>query len=396
VRQGKQVSDERIAVCHIAAGDRWAGAEVQFATLLKFLARHSEFVLYAVFLNPGRLAEQVASYGIEVRVIPESRLGFCAILAEAARFLKGTGIHILHSHRYKENLLAALLARRCNIRYVVRTQHGLSEPVTGFKALKQACIRSLDRFVARTRTDRVISVSPEMTRQLAAWLNPERIVTIPNGIDFEEVHSSFTTAEAKERLGIPPDCPVVGTAGRLERVKRLDIFLAAAQEIAARLPQTRFVIAGDGSQEDKLRAQAEAAGIRQVVLFLGHRNDIYDVLRAFDLLVLCSDHEGLPMVLLEALGLGPAPDGTGLGVPVVARNVGGVPEVVEDGANGLLVDSARPGALAGACVRMLTDDALRRRLAEAARPSIMERFAATKTAARVAELYQSLAGTRCS
>jgi glycosyltransferase involved in cell wall biosynthesis len=294
-------------------------------------------------------------------------------------------VQILHSHRYKENLLAALLARRCDVPVLVRTQHGLPEPCAGFKHLKQAVIQGVDRFVARRATDRVISVSPEMTRRLSAWLDPEKIVTIPNGIDFEDIHSALTVEEAKERLGIPQDCCVLGTAGRLEPVKRLDIFLAAAQQIALRFPQTRFVIAGDGSEEARLRAQAQVEGIRDKVLFLGHRHDICDVLRAFDLLVLSSDHEGLPMVLLEALGLG---------VPVVARSVGGVPEVVQDGANGLLVDSADPGALAEACGRLLADGALRRRLAEAARPSIIERFSAANTAARVAELYQSLAGTR--
>jgi glycosyltransferase involved in cell wall biosynthesis len=95
----------------------------------------------------------------------------------------------------------------------------------------------------------------------------------------------------------------------------------------------------------------------------------------------------LPMVLLEALGLG---------VPVVARNVGGVAEVVADGVNGLLVESAEPAALAEACRRVLSDPALRRRLAQAAKTSIMERFAAARTAARVLELYQSLAGVRCN
>jgi glycosyltransferase involved in cell wall biosynthesis len=370
-----------ITVCHVASGDRWAGAEVQIATLMKAQARRGEFGLLALLLNEGRLAEEIRSCGIPLKVIPESTNGFWGILKEAERFLNGKGVQILHSHRYKENLLAALLARRCNVSVLVRTQHGLPEAFHGLRSIKHQFLQRLDALVARRATDRIISVSPDMTRRLSAWLKPEKIVTIPNGINFEEVHSTLTVEEAKERLGIPRDCHVLGTAGRLEPVKRLDIFLAAAQQIALRLSQTRFLIAGDGSHEVKLRAQAQAQEIRDKVLFLGHRNDIYDVLRAFDLLVLSSDHEGLPMVLLEALGLG---------VPVVARSVGGVPEVVQDGVNGLLVDSAEPGALAEACERVLGDNALRRRLGEAARPSIIERFSVANSAARVAELYRSL------
>jgi glycosyltransferase involved in cell wall biosynthesis len=212
-------------------------------------------------------------------------------------------------------------------------------------------------------------------------MDPGKIITILNGVDVEQVCSRYSTAEAKERLGVPGDCWLIGTAGRLEPVKRLDIFLSAAKTIAAEVPNTRFAIAGEGSETLRLRELVRAGLLQDRVLFLGHRNDIYDVLRAFDILVLCSDHEGLPMALLEALSLG---------VPVVARDVGGISEALKDGVNGILVASANSVALAEACVRLLSDEALRRRLSEAAGKSIAEGFSVAGTAARVAELYQSL------
>jgi len=375
------VRAHKIAVCHIASGDRWAGAEAQIATLLKSLVRHDELQLSAILLNHGRLAAEIQRCGIEVAVIPENQNGFLAILSEATRFLRGKGVRIVHSHRYKENLLAALLARRCRISFAVRTQHGLPEPVSGIKRLKQAMIQWVDQLIARRATDRLISVSSEMTRQLARRVNPQRIVTIPNGINPEEIRSDLSSREAKDRLGIPRDCWVLGAAGRLEPVKRLDVFLEAAKLIQAHLPNTRFVIAGDGSEEVRLRALALACGLQDKVLFLGHRNDIYDVLRAFDVLILCSDHEGLPMALLEALGLG---------VVVVARAVGGIPEVVQDGVNGILVDSNDPRSLADACVQVLADRARSQRLTEAGIKSVREDYSAAKTADRVAQLYFSL------
>jgi glycosyltransferase involved in cell wall biosynthesis len=164
-------------------------------------------------------------------------------------------------------------------------------------------------------------------------------------------------------------------------VKRMDLFLAAAEHIAQALPEARFVIVGEGQERSRLQHRADQSKVSERVYFLGHRDDIYDVLRAFDVFLMCSDHEGLPMALLEALHLG---------VPVVARGIGGVREVMEHGVNGLLVDSDQAPALAEACLRVLQEDGLRSRLADAGRRTVNERFNVAMTAARVAELYESL------
>lgn len=377
--------EEKVAVCHIASGDLWAGAEVQIATLLRSLARRDEFRLSAILLNPGRLADEIQSCGIEMKIIPESRKSFLAILSEAAGYLRPQRVRILHSHRYKENVLAALLSRRCHIPYVVRTQHGLSEPFVGLRHMKQQFIQMLDRFVSRRATDRVISVSSELSGRLARGVNPQKIVTIPNGVDPGMVHSDLSVAEARDRLGIPRGGCVLGTAGRLEPIKRLDIFLEAAKLISAQRPDARYIIAGEGSEEARLRALAQSLGLGERVLFLGHRNEVYDVLRAMDVLVLCSDHEGLPMVLLEALSLG---------VVVVARAVGGIPEVLIHNTSGLLVESASPVAIAQACLGVLGDASLARQLAQAAARRVAEKYSAEATAAAVSRLYFSLCGVR--
>jgi glycosyltransferase involved in cell wall biosynthesis len=370
-----------LAVCHIASGDRWAGAEVQIATLLKFLAREERLRLSAIFLNPGRLAEEAGRCGIPVKVIPESENNFLRALGRSAEFLADRKVQILHSHRYKENLLAALLARRLHIPHIVRTQHGLPEPLRAFRAFKQGFIQTVDRLVARRSTDHVISVSLEMSRHLARDLGAQKIVTIPNGIDLEGVRSALTQEEAKQRLGIEPSCPVMGTVGRLEPVKRLDIFLRAAQLIQGERAITKFALVGDGREESRLKALARELGIEGRALFLGHRDDVYDVLRALDILVLSSDREGLPMVLLEALFLG---------VVVVARNVGGIPEVIQNGVNGVLVDSPDPQSLAEACAQILAEPARSQRLAEAGIKSVTEGYGAAKTADQVTRLYFSL------
>ena len=222
-------SADKIGICHIVSGDRWAGAEVQVATLLGQLSRENGIRLSAIVLNDGRLAKGIQSCGIELKVIPEHERSFLEILKEGTAFLKGRGIRILHSHRYKENLLAALWARRARVPFVVRTQHGLPEPLDPHRRLKQGFVQMVDRAIARWATDRVISVSSEMTRHLTRRFGAEKIVTIPNGISPQDVQSCLAVSEAKSRLGIPANAWVVGYAGRLEPIKRLDIFLHAAQ-----------------------------------------------------------------------------------------------------------------------------------------------------------------------
>jgi glycosyltransferase involved in cell wall biosynthesis len=381
----KRLRTTEISICHVASGDNWAGAEAQVASLLRALVRRGQFRLLAIVLNEGRLAEEARRAGVEVKVLPESQMGFLRVVSEATQLLRGKGIQIVHSHRYKENILAALLARRCDIPFVVRTQHGRPEPFRGLKRWKQGLLRWADQLVARYGTDRLISVSSEMSNQLSRNLGARKVVTIHNGIDLEQVRSSFNAAEAKGRLGVSRDWWLLGTAGRLEPVKRLDIFLGAAKLVAARLPNARFAIAGHGSEESKLRELARSAGLTDRVLFLGYRDDIYDVLRAFDVLILCSDHEGLPMVLLEALYLG---------VPVIARPVGGITEVLQDGLNGVLVDPCEPTDLAEACLRIITDEVRRDSLARAGVNFVAENFTIEHTAEKVTNLYSSLSGIR--
>ncbi len=379
------VSPGSFKVCHVASGDRWAGAEVQLATLLRALVRRKDLGLSAIFLNEGHLAEEARQCGIEVCVVPESEHNFFQILSKATHFLHGRNVQVLHSHRYKESLLASLLAHRSHVPFHVCSRHGAPESFTGWRRYKQGLIQVLDRLVARHCTDCVVSVSEELRRQLTRYLPASKVVTIYNGIDGERVSSPFSISEAKQRLGIPVECAVMGTAGRLDTVKRLDIFLAAAQQIAASQPNAKFIIAGEGKEASSLRGLAHTLGVQDRVHFLGHRSDIYDVLRAMDIFVLCSDHEGLPMALLEALYLG---------VPVVARPVGGIREVIQDGVNGVLLASANPSALAKECLRILKDEDQQKRMAQAGSRLIAETFVVEQTAAKVARLYRSLSDVR--
>jgi glycosyltransferase involved in cell wall biosynthesis len=377
-------SSRGVSVCHIASGDGWGGAEAQVATLLKSLAERGDVRLCAIVLNDLRLAQELRQAGVNVKVIPEREKSFPRILFESVAFLRGQGVQVIHSHRYKENLLALLLALRYPVR-LVRTQHGQPEPHTGFGGLKQRFVYAVDRQIARYAADHVISVSSDLTAYLQGHMSARKVTIVRNGISLDQVCSGLTHSDAKQRLFIRGDAPVVGIATRLTAIKRLDLFVATAACLSKAFPDARFVIAGEGAEEGRLRQLIQDAGLEHEVLLLGHRVDIHDVVRAMDILLITSDHEGLPMVLLEAMALG---------VPVVSRHVGGIPEVIEDGVTGCLVRSDSPVELARVCASLLRDLEQRKRIADAARYEVQQNYSAEKNAADITQIYGSLAPSK--
>jgi glycosyltransferase involved in cell wall biosynthesis len=172
--------------------------------------------------------------------------------------------------------------------------------------------------------------------------------------------------------------PVIGIVGRLEPVKRVDLFLQMARVVADQVPSVQFVIVGEGSLRQSLICSAHQLRLEANVLFLGHREDVHDVLRALDVLVMCSEHEGLPMVLLEAMWLS---------VSVVGREVSGIREVLESGRNGLSVPSANPEDLAAACLRLLHDRLLSEGLCRSAAKAVEREFSVERNAGAILRLY---------
>jgi glycosyltransferase involved in cell wall biosynthesis len=363
-----------ISVCHIASGERWAGAEAQVATVLKTLARRSDVRVCAVLLNEGRLADEIRAAGIEVGVFPREENSFWRTYLRACLFLKDRKIQVLHSHRYKENLLAVLLKLRLRNPVLVRTQHGSPEP----GGWRYRLVYRIDHATAPA-VDKVISVSSHLQSYLLTYLKPSQIAVIHNGIDLKEVRSALSKPDAKRRLGIAPDAPVVGIVARLDKVKRHDLFLRTAVEIARALPDAVFVVAGSGVEQSRLAEMAQSLGISGRVKFLGHRPDSYDVMRALDVLLVTSDHEGLPLAVLEAMALGTV---------VVSRQVGGIPEVIRNGSEGLLVDSDDAAMLARSCIRNLRDDGLRDMLAANARRRMIREFSAESNAEQLVHMYR--------
>lgn len=334
-----------LRVCHIIAGDQWAGAEVQAAHLLSGLVRRDGLELSAILFAEGLLAVDLRRSGVAVTVLEERRLGRLGLLAAMPAALRACRPHIVHTHRYKENTLGGLAGRRAGVRRFVRTEHGHTEPFHGLDGLKMAVYEGLDHLFARWGTHTIITVSRDLHSALVRHLPRTRVALIPNGLDPGRVVLSTPPARLRDQLGIGHDAPVFGTAGRLVPVKRLTAFLGAARAVLDKQPEARFLIAGEGPLRADLEEAARKMGIQGAVSFLGFRRDVPDLINLMDVFVLPSLSEGRPMVLLEAMTLGK---------PIVASAVGGIPELLAAWPAASLVPPGDERALTEACLHALS------------------------------------------
>jgi len=372
---------DKITVCHVAMADLWAGAEVQLAILLSHLSKMSDLEIIGIFFNEGRLAREVMDLGIKTHVILESRYGPISILKQLSDCFRHHPIDILHTHKYKDNILGAISSVCQRIRWRVRTIHGSPEPLGGFPAVKAKIYEIVDNGVNRWLVDRILAVSLDLRSQLTKHFGAEKVICVHNSIDIGQMRVSGCAAGLRKELKLSEQEFVIGTIGRLMPVKGLNSFLKAARIICRQRPNVKFIIAGDGPLAGSLHAVAHECGVDKDVLFLGHRNDSHEILNLMDLFVLPSLSEGVPMALLEALALGR---------PVVASRVGGIPEVIEHGVNGLLVTPGSEEELARNCIALMDDYGSAQRLGEAGRKQVKEKFSAKIMAERVAEVYRSL------
>lgn len=372
-----------VRVCHFASGDLWAGAEVQVVTLLGALNQFPDLELSALVLNRGRLSDELTLRGIPVTVCDESRLGIVQLLRAVTTHLKEIWPHILHSHRYKEHILGAFAGKSSHNPLTVQTYHGLEENLPGWAGLKMNLYNGINVAVGKMTADGIIGVSSELTHILEGRYPSADVRCIRNGIDLARVVSTVERSAMRAQLGIAPDAFVVGTVGRLMPIKGFEYLIEAFVQLRKqhRLKESKLVIVGDGPLRAVLEQCAEGHGLSHDVEFLGMRTDVYNVMNVFDVFALSSLHEGVPMVLLEAMALE---------VPIVASHVGGIPEILEDSREAVLVPAKDCEALARAIGVVAGSSELRAELVRAARARVETQFSIQSSATMMREMYRSI------
>jgi glycosyltransferase involved in cell wall biosynthesis len=210
------------------------------------------------------------------------------------------------------------------------------------------------------------------------------VETLYHGIDPDSVQHWTRKDGVREELGIQADAPVVGTVANFKGHKRLDVLLLAAARVRRDVPDVRFVLVGQGPLEDEMHQRATALGLDDTVIFAGFRDDAPRVAASFDVFAMSSEYEGLSIAIIEAMALGK---------PAVTTDVGGLPEVIQDGIQGYVVRVGDDRALAERIVRLLEDPALRSRMGEEGRTRAA-RFDIRRSVQRMEEVYEGLLGGR--
>lgn len=368
------IKKSKIKICHIISGDLWAGAEMMGWNLLRELKKFSELEIFVVLLNNGRLAQELRACSLDVRVFNETTLCFPRLLHAVCALTREKSPHVIHSHRYKENILAFFNrgARNGGAR-LVATQHGLPERAQSNSGLTSRLADRLNRYILSRRFDRVVGVSEDIRAKLIRdfGLAAKNIMVIHNGIDLPE------TIPVRHKNPVS----VVGSAGRFFPVKDYPLMVEIAGAVVPKAP-LRFELAGEGPEKSRIDEHIAACAVGGVFHFRGHVVDMGGFYKGLDIYLNTSVHEGIPMTILEAMACG---------LPVVAPKVGGISEIITDDVEGFLIPTRDPRDFAEKCLLLHHDPAMRERMGRAARARVEKDFSASAMAQQYCCLYHELA-----
>ncbi len=328
------------------------------------------------FLKPGEGLDLFSGLDAAVEVAGQER-GKTGAIAALAEFLEARNIGILHTHSFRPNLygrMAGALLRATGLKIVAHYHNDYADKWSDPSAI------ALERRLGRI-TDARIAVSGAVAAHVAEWTGvaPESLTVIRNGFELDRL-AVADRARGRAALGLAEDEICIGLVGRICAQKGVDTFVEAAERLLPDLPHARFVVVGameDRALTDTLRTRADATP-GQAIRFTGHREDIGDLLAAFDILAAPSRWEGFGLAIVE---------GMAMGLPVVASAVGGIPEVTADAAR--LIPPDNPQELSAALRGLITDEHLRSELSRAGR-SRAQRFDWATAAGAVDALYDRL------
>ncbi|MFA4911536.1 MAG: glycosyltransferase family 4 protein, partial [Desulfobacteria bacterium] len=232
-----------------------------------------------------------------------------------------------------------------------------------------------DRIIALTKREKEDHIQFNISK-------PYKFTVIHSGVNLEDFSKSFdNNKELKKELGIPITDSIVGTVGRLVEIKGHRYLLDAACLVLNKMPNTTFLLIGDGYLMTELISHTYALGIENKVIFAGWRSDVPQLINTFDIFVLPSLNEGMGRVLVEAMAMGK---------PIVASDIGGIPDLVKDGANGILFPPRDVDAMAKGILKLLLDRELRRKMGNEGKKLAYPAYDTSVMVRKIEGLYEKL------
>ncbi|MBI4640808.1 MAG: GT4 family glycosyltransferase PelF [Candidatus Tectomicrobia bacterium] len=390
----RSIFSRKIKLLHIITNLDYGGAPLALFGLLDRLDHHRYEMALATGLAPDSqrdLIDEARKRGYQVIPIPslvrqiDPVKDFLA-LCHLWRLIRSGGYDIIHTHKSKGGFLGRLAAKLAGAPVIIHSPHGhVFEGYFGpavsrlFLELERVAGRFSDKIVALTESER---------NEYKAWrIGDERRVTvIPNGIDIATYKRQGGNSQDKRaELGFSGREWIIATVGRLVPIKGHTYLIAALKRVIEKVPEARLWLIGDGPLRKALEEEVEALGMARYVSFLGLRDDVPELLSAIDLFVLPSLNEGFGLVLIEAMVMEK---------PVVAFEVGGVPDIVIHGEVGLLVPARDVEALATAIISLEQDRALAKKMGQKGAMRVKAYFGIEVMVEKFESLYEGLLSSK--
>ena len=365
-------------ICHIISGDLWAGAEVMCYRLLKGLHNINKIELHAILLNEGKLAHELRRCGVPVTIIDESRYNFFQILLKIRGIIKDFSPDVLHSHRFKENILAYLSVKYRNNISMVCTQHGMPEPLDGkTKMLKKNILAKYNFSIISRKYSIIVAVSSDVKRALVNTYGfpDNKVVVIHNGTYLPE----------KQVCNNKGDDFLIGSAGRFFPIKDYSLMVHVAGDVLRQTDRIQFLLAGEGPEKEGITSLIREYKLEHAFRLLGFVDDMEGFYQSLDLYINTSIHEGLPMGILEAMSYG---------IPVIASKCGGLPEIIDSGIEGFLIEGRNSKGFAEKCLQLFSDKELYLKMCAASRKKVHVSFSVDMMANNYFCLYNKILACR--
>ena len=364
-----------IAICHLITELSTGGAQVALYRLLAGLDRERYLPIVACLYNgDAEIAEYIRSLGVPVFDLKMNAKWRVDAFWRLFQLLRETRPTILHTWLFHANISGRMVGRLARTPIIIASERTMG---------KEEYTRLWVNRLTAPLVDKIICVSQQVHEfaEQVIHLPPEKLVVIPNGVPIEDFARLPNALQARAALDLPTGELLIGSIGRMHRVKGYDFLLDAFSRIAASHTNSRLLMVGDGPELDAMKTKTSQLGLEQRVTFLGKRNDIAAILPAMDIFVLPSLHEGMPNAVLEAMAAR---------LCVVASSVGGIPELVIHGQTGLLVPPRDSEALANALISLLNAPQMRSQMGQTGRKRALEHYSIQSNIDKTQKLYEHL------
>lgn len=378
-------SSDKDVVLHTRVVTSTGGGPDKTILLSASFLADSDYWLAAAYMHPpedpgyAMVQKRAAEYGCPLLSVPDKGPMDTGVLRRMLKICKHYNVKVWHGHDYKSNLVGIMLRPFWSMK-LVTTLHGWVKHTS-----RTPLYYAVDRWCL-PYYHHVIAVSDDLLDEASKLgLPPERLTLIQNGVDEKMFKRRMNAADSplRKEMGTPAGRMVIGGVGRLSPEKAFNTLIKATAQQISNGHDVELWIVGEGDHEQELKALVEHMGLQDRVKLLGFRADTTEIYQAMDVFVLSSLREGLPNVVLEAMATS---------VAVVSTRVAGVPRLIADGQSGLLVPIGELDPLAEAMGRVLSDEALRLKLATGARETIEREFSFSQRMAKEKAVYDKVFG----